>query len=268
MRRAIFSSIGLLVVLASVFYLGDCSRDRDSGGWPGFHYWNLRRAPSGLPQPLFEVQVGGLCGFIDSTGRMMIDPKFERVGRFQEGLCVATEGGRDGYIDETGAWIIPARFVIAHAFREGRAVVRDSYTGGYGYIDRTGSLVISYQYDAAGDFVDGVARVGHATKLGKLKSSIADVGVECWYEYIDLQGHRVAKPSMINPPSINEPGPLIPFGEPGKMGYKDASGRVVVEPRFDRADPFEDGLGSVGIEGGRKNGYVDATGRVVWTPSE
>ena len=268
MRRFIFISIGLLAILAGVIYFGDYIRDKDSGGWSGFSYWNYRRAPSGLPRPLFAVRVGGRFGFIDANGQMVIDPKFERVGRFQEGLCVATESGRDGYIDATGAWIITARFAAAGSFREGRAVVRESDKGGYGYIDRTGMLVISHQYDAASDFVDGVARVGHATKLGKLKGSIADVGVECWYEYIDPQGRRVAKPAMNNPPPINEPGPLMPFGVPGKMGYKDASGRVIVEPIFDRADPFEDGMGCVGSDGGRKNGYVDATGRVVWTPSE
>lgn len=266
MRRVILISIGVAAILAATIYLGEWSRDKNSGGWSDFQYWN-RPGPTGLPRPLFKVQVSGLFGFIDSTGRVVIDPRFERVGRFQDGLCAVAEGGLYGYIDGTGAWVISPRFAMAGPFREGRARVRESLAGKYGYIDRTGALVIPYRYDDAGDFVDGVTRVGHATKLGRLKSSFADVGVECWYEYIDLQGQTVAKPAITNPPPAMAIGPLVPFGVPGRMGFKDTSGRVVVEPIFERADPFEEGLAGVGIEGGRKNGYVDATGRVVWTPS-
>jgi hypothetical protein len=188
-------------------YLGDCTRDKDSGGWAGFRYWHLRRTDSGLPAPLFPVRVGGKFGFINSAGEVVIAPQFERVGRFQEGLCAATQSGGDGYIDGAGTWAIAPRFVMAGAFREGRAAVRDSYDGKYGYVDPKGTLVIPHKYDTASDFVNGVARVGFATKLGMIKGAVADVGVECWYEYIDLHGRRVAKPPMSSLSPTEDPAP-------------------------------------------------------------
>ncbi|MFN0010378.1 MAG: WG repeat-containing protein [Phycisphaerales bacterium] len=268
MRRLLFVLIGLVAILAGLLYIGDYGRERDSVDMREWSYWGYRHGPSGLSRPLFPVRVGGQLGFIDATGRVVIEPQFLRAYTFTEGLCVATTSSeRSGYIDETGAWVIPPRFAMALPFRGGRAAVKGEDRGRFGYIDRTGTLVIPYRYYTASEFVDGVARVGHATLWGRLKGSFADVGMECWYEYIDLQGRRVAKPEMNNPRNDAEPRPLFPFGPPGKMGYKDANGLVVVEAIYARADPFEDGLGCVATEGG-KNGYVDATGRMVWPPSQ
>jgi len=267
--RGLLLLIGTAAILGGSAYLWYPYVGRDtSNSWSDFLYWNLRRGASGLDRPLFSVRVNGLFGFIDETGRMVIRPQFERVFRFQEGVCLATQGGRDGYIDGSGSWVIPPRFVMASNFHEGHASVRESFTGKDGYIDRAGQLVIPYQFDTASDFVGGVARVGYATALGKLKSSFVDVGVDCAYEYIDTKGKRVSKPPTTNPPAVEKSGPLFPFGEPNKMGYKDSNGRIVVQPVFARADPFEDGLGCVGTEGGWKNGYVNAAGQVVWPPSE
>jgi hypothetical protein len=51
----------------------------------------------------------------------------------------------------------------------------------------------------------------------------------------------------------------------GKWGYIDAAGKVVVAPRFDRAEPFSDGLASVRL--GDRLGYVDASGAMVLLPN-
>lgn len=60
--------------------------------------------------------------------------------------------------------------------------------------------------------------------------------------------------------------PLFRVRVDGKWGYIDASGRVVIAPRFDRADPFSEGLAAV--QEGEVLGYVDATGRMVLVPAQ
>jgi hypothetical protein len=89
----------------------------------------------------------GQCsvGYIDKTGKMVIEPKFSLASNFSEGLAVvSTFGGHDpglgvvfgnrGYIDKTGKVIIPAEFEDASSFSEGLAAVK---TGGkWGYISR------------------------------------------------------------------------------------------------------------------------------------
>ena len=60
------------------------------------------------------------------------------------------------------------------------------------------------------------------------------------------------------------PVPLFRVVKDGKWGYVDATGRLVVPPRFDRAEPFSEGLAAVKL--GRTLGYADASGEVVLVP--
>jgi hypothetical protein len=55
---------------------------------------------------------------------------------------------------------------------------------------------------------------------------------------------------------------LYPFLRGGKWGYIDRSGTVVIEPGFDEAAEFLDGLARVKVGG--KPGYIDRTGNFVW----
>lgn len=78
-------------------------------------------------------------GFIDSTGKMVVQPQFEDVcssGRgvllrcFSEGLIPVKKDGLWGYMNPSGDLVIPCRFTTAHPFRNGAAEVlegRNSY---------------------------------------------------------------------------------------------------------------------------------------------
>jgi serine/threonine protein kinase len=55
---------------------------------------------------------------------------------------------------------------------------------------------------------------------------------------------------------------LTPFSDStGKYGYKGAFGRVIVEPKYDEAEPFNNGFGRVKLN--KKYGYVNGSGSVV-----
>src|SRR5438128_444799 len=58
----------------------------------------------------------------------------------------------------------------------------------------------------------------------------------------------------------NPPAALRPAQTEGKWGYIDAARKFVIEPRFERAGPFSQGLAPVRLAG--RYGYIDASGRL------
>src|SRR5690606_5863320 len=74
---------------------------------------------------LYEITVGGKSGFIDQTGKVVIEPKFDGVDDFSEGLTKSYMVGKysTGYIDKTGEIVIQPQFDIGSNFSEGFAWV-------------------------------------------------------------------------------------------------------------------------------------------------
>ncbi|MGB3693601.1 MAG: WG repeat-containing protein [Spirulinaceae cyanobacterium] len=89
------------------------------------------------------VLVRDKYGFIDKTGKIVIEPQFDQVHYFSEGLASISTGKYrrkcSGYIDKTGEVVIPAQFDIAASFCSGIASVWiDSQEG---YINRKGEYI-------------------------------------------------------------------------------------------------------------------------------
>jgi hypothetical protein len=61
-----------------------------------------------------------------------------------------------------------------------------------------------------------------------------------------------------------ESGQLLPVKDNGTWGYIDLEGTVVIEPQFDGAWEFAEGLAAIKV--GEKHGYVDRTGKIVIKP--
>lgn len=200
----------------------------------------------------------GWCGYIDRTGRRIIDAPsgLAPLGRFSEGMArVGDDKGRHGFIDRAGKVVIPPRFYRAEDFSEGLALV--VVDGKKGFIDRAGRAVVEPVYDVAYPFRDGLARVTVGGRNG----------------YIDRTGKTVAAPQYADAGDFS--GGLAPVLLGRKWGYIDKSGRVAIEPRFDRAAEFVGDLALVSVgwadadvpQNGVMNGYIDRTGNYVWKPS-
>jgi hypothetical protein len=217
-----------------------------------------------IAPPLFVVTVNGNDGFIDREGKIVIEPAFEKAYPFTDGLAAVQKHGVWGFIDTKGRVVIEPRFVMVGLFSDGLARVRDKrFTDPWGYIDKTGKVVIEPQFDAAADFRNGVARVGFATLKGKLLSRFVDVGLECDYKFIERTGKFVPEPSPLHY-ATGEPGELIPFRKDDVAGYLNAKGEVVIQPQFQVASTFSEGLACVCKDG--LFGYIDTRGEWVIPP--
>jgi hypothetical protein len=96
-----------------------------------------------------------LWGFIDRTGKWVIEPKFNDALSYSSGLAAVLSGvdvsnpgtmaGRWGYIDTSGKYVIQPQFFDANPFSGGLASVAfptdDPTQGRAAYIDLTGKTV-------------------------------------------------------------------------------------------------------------------------------
>ncbi len=105
------------------------------------------------------VKRDGLVGFVDTTGRVVVKPKYRGAENFSEGMARVNMGQYEvGFVNTTGREVIPPRYYKASDFKEGRASVI-SHALLAGYIDRSGSEIIPLRYSSCRDFSEGFAAV-------------------------------------------------------------------------------------------------------------
>lgn len=206
----------------------------------------------------------GRCGFIDRTGKFIVRPVYAETRPFSDGLAlVKTAEGLAGYVNKSGELVITPQFDgnFGGEFNEGLAPA--AYPGTkFGFIDKLGHFRIEPQFDSAGPFSDGLAPVTSGDKMG----------------YVDREGKFVISPRFAGAYPFSEglaaattcPGALGAMrpetvAEPCGYGYIDKTGKFVIEERFDGAEPFHDGLAQVYTNDGR--GYINREGNFVWKPS-
>jgi hypothetical protein len=262
--------------------------------------------------------------FIDKTGRVVTADPYRHLEPFQEGFALAMRSGKYYYLDPTGQVVLQAKKAgntpltghdgwpsgggrgpdEAFPFSEGlarikvdaeEAIVRPSdgspclftFTGGkWGFIDKTGKVAITPQFDDADDFSEDLAPVAIRTTTRTPNPAGGDI-IQTVYRwgYIDKTGKVVIQPQFDWASPFREGLAAVSVhhnvGERDssgresakyicKYGYIDKAGKVVIEPTFDSASSFQDGLACVGIKDDSneyKTGYIDRTGKYVWPPT-
>jgi len=125
-------------------------------------------------------------GFISRTGVVVVDPKYDEVYSFSDGLALVRSGDLYGFLDINGKEKIPPKFENACSFSEGLASVKVS--GKYGYINPQGEVKIPAQFESAYNFSEGMAIIKASVKAFRDKDK--DI-VEEQYGYIDKTGKTV-----------------------------------------------------------------------------
>lgn len=138
--------------------------------------------------PLFEaagdfsdgfapVRMKGKWGFVDSKGKLFKNITHNFLQNFREGYAACWKYGLYlTYINTkgeevfnhqiytqspTGSWQLPI-----FQFHEGLVKAKDKSTDIYGYLNDKGETEVKFQFQDAGDFSDGVARVLSGAKWG------------------------------------------------------------------------------------------------------
>jgi hypothetical protein len=105
-----------------------------------------------------------LYGYTDSLGAVVIEPIYEQVRLFCQGLAAAKRDGKWGFLDSNGKVRVNFLYQVVTDFAEGSSVVRDE--DGYEYIDRTGKALTDGSYLRAQPITNGVAIVSELDAEG------------------------------------------------------------------------------------------------------
>ncbi|GEM_PF-7047121 len=209
---------------------------------------------------LIPYRKGDKFGFVGENKSIVIQPKYDFVQRFFEGVAVFGIGkwkegafeGKFGVLDKNGNEIVSAKYDSITPFQKefkGLAVIKSN--GRFGLIDKTGKEVVPPTYDSmftSEKFEGGLFSVSLDSKSGFINES-GTVVVPLKYEDIGIFVGGLATAKLNN-----------------KVGYIDINGNEVIPFKYDEALNFtEDGLAVVGLDKGGylDYGYIDKKGNVV-----
>lgn len=125
-----------------------------------------------------------LYGYIDTSGNIVVEPKFEYANSYNEGLAVV-QLINDGYalIDVSGQETGKFNFNYLGTYSNGLLAYQEKQDGKYGYINKNGGIVIKPQYTMAQNFKDGTAVVNVSEEAAINK-----------YGLIDKKGKYIVQP--------------------------------------------------------------------------
>src|SRR5688500_14549217 len=154
-------------------------------------------------------------GFIDTTGNLVIEPKYDEAGPFAEGLAAVNEDGKWGFIDPEGKLVIAPVYKSAWAFHEGFARVLP-FDGPDQFIDKNGNPIKADNWAAADDFADGRARV----KVGNI------------YGYIDAKGELLIQPIFTRGWNFSNGICIVEYQD--MLGVIGKDGKYILPPEYDQ----------------------------------
>ena len=161
-------------------------------------------------------------GFIDPTGKMVIEPQFGFVTPFSDGLAIATIATDDEDEDEDDK--------------------KEKEEPKFGIIDTKGRFVMAPQFDEVESYSEGVMPVKKDGRWRFVDNTGADVVLlreDFEYVYPLIEGRA-----------------NVLIG--GKFGAIDKAGNLIIDAHFDNLCAFSDGLAYARI--GNTHGFINTSG--------
>ena len=203
---------------------------------------------------LFPVKAGQQYGYMDRTGKMVIQPQFSAEGCFSEGLACACNGDENagwGYINRSGAFAIAPHYRSVTSFSEGIAFV---VTAGESpvAIDKTGTVKFK---------TSGVQEVGYFRE-DYAAFSVLTANGEKW-GFMDKEGVTKITPQFTGVGFFSG-GMCAVIDSTGKWGYIDRKGALKINYQYVDVSPFSDNRAAVCVDG--QWGAIDNTGKYLVEP--
>ena len=247
---------------------------------------------SGAPS-LFPISVHGKFGYVDATGRIAIEPRFNDANNFSEHLAAVKIGNQWGFIAESGEFTIPAAFDYVCDFFHSVAAVASH--GKWGVIDTTGRFTTPPQFDeldcqrndqylaaplnrgehgwryldtVRGEMLPLRANLPYGFKEGLTTFNVTGIDISdpnggSSFGFMAPDGTMVIPARFVDARNFCEGLAAVKIGT--RWGYIERSGDVVIQPRYDWPGCFQEGMAAVVV--GKLFGFIDKTGTMLIPPT-
>ncbi len=161
------------------------------------------------------IRIGIKFGFIDTAGIIVIEPKYESVGYFIDGLAWAKITDKVGYINTKGEWVIKPQFTVAKDFDKESQMARIKMEEKWAYVNKSGEILFLKDVQDLGDFSEGLAKGKKNNKVGffnnkgswiiepqfdgvrDFKNGFAAARLDGKWGFIDKRGIWIIQPNYI-----------------------------------------------------------------------
>lgn len=197
--------------------------------------------------PLVVVSGEGKYGFVDHTGKVIIEPIFDEAWSFKENIALIKKDNQWGYIRSDSSYLAKPQFEDAWGFYEQFAKVKKD--GKYGFINHRGDTVIPIKYDETGNwFENGVVAVFNNNKWGLIDKT-GRLLTPMIYDYIgQTNGERITVAGKVNDDTL--------------YGFINPKGELVIALQYTYATDFSEGSAYVARKDGSYQ-YIDTAGNLV-----
>jgi len=149
-----------------IWYAEDQSNSYLFTGEQVFYLPNAIETIDPYTEGLARIKIHGDYGFIDTTGRMIIPPRFEKASQFHDNKAWVKEKDDYFYINEKGQKLDVSTFHFdeVETFSEGYARVK--IFNEYAFIYPDSTFLIRPKFQEAGSFFNGITYVSSLDSFG------------------------------------------------------------------------------------------------------
>lgn len=180
---------------------------------------------------LAAVSKNDKYGFIDTKGKVVIEPKYDWASSFSNGLAIVSVEGLCGAIDTQGKTVIPFEYQALADFHDGFATAArppkdlENYESKYGLINKQNEVVIPFMYESMGNLSESLIAVKKDGKWGYVDTkNKAIIPITLKYEMVNDFSDGLAAVFSYEENSDNL-----------KYGYIDKTGKLVIPMQFIKA---------------------------------
>jgi hypothetical protein len=188
---------------------------------------------------------------INKNGKQISEKSYKKVGFFIEDVCAVYEGINMGFINTEGKEILPCKYIGSPAYSDGLVCLSlaDATTENYGFFDKKGNMAIPFKFKQGGftNFVNGECRVQINGKTN----------------LINKKGDVIFSPKLSNNMENFCNGLAMTYTKPGRkgIGYFNRNNTWVIKPIYESGTSFSNGFAVIKLNG--KSGVIDSTGKTI-----